>query len=148
MATLRSKSNFKKNKPEWLGRALSLAPYFCLCLTEKDYHKKLDDIKISKKNRNNFVNDNAAATTRFYTNSKNETCCIVTLTEYKKYSTCEIFALLAHEAMHIWREKLTLINESKPSPEFEAYAIQSLCLGLFVSFSEQVGNKDLMKKQK
>ena len=133
-----------KDKSEWLDRSLIVGNYFCLCLTDKDYNKKLDDIKIPKIKREPFVPPyKAGAQTHFYSNKENETCCIITLLSHKKHSLCAVMALLAHEAMHIWRDVKDAMKERTPSSEFEAYAIQSICLELFTSFCEQTGRKNL-----
>jgi hypothetical protein len=140
------KKNAVKSRCEWLERYWIVGPYLCLCLNEKDYQNKLDDIKIPKEQRAQFVCEGKDAQVHICENSDKELVCIVTLLGYESHSVCEIFATLAHEAMHIWREKLIRINETKPSSEFEAYSIQSICLRLFCSFTEQTGRKILMDK--
>jgi hypothetical protein len=139
----------KKGKSEWLCRTLIACPYFCLCLTEDDYNRKLDKLKISKSKREPFVTTNtAAAQVHYYENKEKETVCFVTLADYKKRSICAIFALIVHEVMHIWREQREIMNEGKPSNEFEAYSIQAICLELFDSFCRQTGRKELFEKQR
>lgn len=136
-----------KKKPDpkcaWLDRDLIKAPYFCLCLSEKAYHKKLEHIGIPKHKWDSFTLKGKSGRVHYWEKSGKDTIAIVTM-EYKKgVSLCAVFALLAHEAMHIWREQRMQMNEHDPSTEFEAYAIQAICLELFTSFCVQTGRKNL-----
>ena len=135
----------KKSKCEWLERYWIVGPYLCLCLNEKDYKGKLDEIKVSQKYREKFTANGADAQTHFYYKDGKSTACVITLLNWKKKSICSIFSLLAHEAMHVFQDKMKDINESDPGKEFEAYAIQSISLQLFCSFCEQTGRKELSK---
>lgn len=44
----------------------------------------------------------------------------------KDFSLPQVVALLAHEAVHAWRRVREKIEETDPSAEFEAYAVQSM----------------------
>jgi hypothetical protein len=139
-----------KKKPEskckWLERALVFGPHLCLCLSNKDFQEKLDDMKIPKSKRDQFITihgKDAQVHTYEKSSDSGAVVCIVALRNYCKRSICSIFALLAHEAAHIWREARNEIGEFNPSSEFEAYAIQAICLELFTSFCVQTGRKNL-----
>lgn len=49
----------------------------------------------------------------------------------------QIAALLCHEAVHIKQEICLLWGETNPSPEFEAYTVQTIAQELMESYCEQ-----------
>jgi hypothetical protein len=46
----------------------------------------------------------------------------------------ETIELLAHEAMHVWRDIRKQMGETKPSSELEAYAIQNILSNLMLAY--------------
>lgn len=48
----------------------------------------------------------------------------------------EIYALLAHEAVHIWQAVREAMFEESPSSEFEAYSIQAIARDLFFEYEK------------
>jgi len=73
--------------------------------------------------------------------SDGKLCVIVTIAEAaaKTHTWLEVMALLVHEAAHVWQEIRAHIGESAPSPEFEAYAMQCVFLGLAAAYDETRG---------
>ena len=55
----------------------------------------------------------------------------------KEHTTAQVYALLVHEAVHMWQEARARIGEIAPSQEFEAYAIQALSQRLFEEYAPQ-----------
>ena len=108
----------------WLCRRLVDSPvYFCLCLTEKQFKKKLKHLNV--KEELSFVNCGSDATTHYF-EKDGKTTAIVCLTVKKELSQEQHIALLVHEAVHIWQQVRESIGENYPSKEFEAYSVQSI----------------------
>ena len=76
--------------------------------------------------------ETSAARTWFMRNPKGEVVAFVCLNaaKIKKYSILEVYALLCHEAVHVWQEWASDIGEDKPGAEQEAYAVQWISLKL------------------
>lgn len=51
----------------------------------------------------------------------------------------EAVELLAHEAMHVWRDIRKQVGEGKPSSELEAYAIQNILHNLMDAYRKTRG---------
>lgn len=124
-----------KNNFKWCDNSLIRGPFFCLCLNEKEYLKQTKELGIKEPDK--WVISGKHATVHYLTNSEGKLCCVVCLTEYSDHSTPEIYAVLTHEAVHIWQEFKEWIGETKPSREFEAYSIQAISQELFESFESQ-----------
>ena len=108
----------------WLNRRLVDSPvYFCLCLTEKQFEKKLKHLKFREEL--SFVNCGSDATTHYF-ERKGKTTAIVCFKEDASRAPEQNIALLVHEAVHIWQQAKESIGESSPSKEFEAYSVQSI----------------------
>lgn len=108
----------------WLSRRLMDSPvYFCLCLTEKQFKKKLKHLDVREEL--SFVNCGSDATTHYFERDGKVTA-IVCLPFSKKFSLDQHVALLVHEAVHIWQQVRECIGEHSPSKEFEAYSVQSI----------------------
>lgn len=124
---------------EWLDRALVVSPYYYgLCLSEKDFHKELKKLKVPRETWPQFLGSQSAnATAHFFEKGDGAKCCIVTMPLSKKHSLAQIYALLTHEAVHIWQAIREDLGEKSPSSEFEAYAIQALSQELILSYERQ-----------
>lgn len=124
---------------EWLDRALVVSPYYYgLCTNEKDFHKELKKLKVPRETWPCFLGSASAnATTHFFEKGDGAKCCIVTITAKKKHSLAQVYALLTHEAVHIWQAIREDFGEKSPSSEFEAYAIQTLSQMLIQSYERQ-----------
>lgn len=129
-------------KSQWLDRSLFISPYYYkLCLTEKDFHKELKSLKISKKDWPVFTKGLGYAKIHEFTSDTGGMCAIIACTPKPDLEDIEIYAVLVHEAQHLWRWIKEEIGENKPSAEFEAYAMQSITSNLFRSYKEQTKKK-------
>ena len=127
-----------KNKLEWLDRSLLAAPYYCLCLNEKQFKKVLKKLNLPRNEWPLFVvNEQSNATCHYFKKADGSLCCVVCLRGYEKRELYSISGLLTHEAVHIWQEYKEFIGERNPSREFEAYSIQWIAQSLFDSYLKQ-----------
>lgn len=123
----------------WLDDALLISPYrYCLCLSEKRFHRVLRKIGLAERDWPEFLaTEHASATTYFFRDQTGGDVAIVTLGNADGRSLAEVHALLVHEAVHLWQAIRERIGEHHPSPEFEAYAVQLLSQRLMEAFAEQ-----------
>lgn len=63
--------------------------------------------------------------------------CVVVLLVSKDSDKNHFLGVLAHEAVHVYQEFRDYIDESAPSPEFEAYTIQEIFLNLINEYDRQ-----------
>lgn len=119
----------------WLDRTLIEGPYLALCLTEKDYMKALKHLKVPA-NKAPPLNE-AAAVTMHFENGEGDSVCIVSVDLRKNPNKRRVHSLLNHEAVHVWQYFCKEINETNPSPEFEAYSIQAITDTLIKEYKRQ-----------
>lgn len=126
----------------WLDRALVTSPiYYALCTTQKLFEGELRRLKMARDTWPKFLSTpQSHATTHFLVNPKgSHTCAIVCIHPSDgSRSGAQVAALLVHEAVHIWQEARDNIGEVRPSPEFEAYSIQSISQRLIGEYARQV----------
>jgi hypothetical protein len=126
---------------EWLDRALMVSPvYYALCTTEAGYHKILKGMGVDKDTWPPFTSFDAGGTTHFFTKG-DKVSAVVCVKNDKSLDKLQIYALLVHEAVHIWQEILQNIHEKAPSQEFEAYSIQKISQNLMYSYDKQTKPK-------
>lgn len=127
-------------KNKWLGRDLLNSPiYFTLCTNTAQFNAELLGLKVPRDTWPSFLKTaRANATAHFFTRPNGDVCCIVCVHPDTNRDQVEVAGLLVHEAVHIWQEARALIGESNPSPEFEAYAIQSISQRLMWEYRRQV----------
>lgn len=130
-------------KSQWLDRSLFISPYYYrLCLTEKEFHKELKKLKLPKNKWPRFVKtDHSDATLHTFISSEGYLCAIITIRHCDDHSRPQIYAMMVHEATHLWRYIRENVGECEPSAEFEAYAIQSLSQRLMESYEYQTKKK-------
>lgn len=124
----------------WLDRTLLKSPYcFALCRKEKEFKKELKRLQIPKNQWPEFMGSNHAnATVHYFENSHLDIkCCIVCLGSTKGYTEIQVYALLVHEAVHIWQATRDSIGERHPGLEQEAYAIQCISQQLFTAYNDK-----------
>ena len=126
---------------KWLSRTLVTSPYcYGLCTSEKDFHRELKRLNVPRKEWPEFVgagpNSSGDATTHFFEN-KHDLFAIVTIKSTKGRTAQQVYALLTHEAVHIWQAIKDDLEENKPGSEFEAYAIQAITQNLTTAFSKK-----------
>lgn len=126
-------------KLNWLDRNLIKSPvFYALATSEAILEKELKRLKFKG---DCGVTKGAGATTNFLTNTDGEVVALVCLFEHS-HDKLQIYALLVHEAVHIFQEIRKSLSESDPSSEFEAYSIQSICQNLFYEYERQQGCKN------
>lgn len=121
-----------RHKMIWCGGFLRLPHDYGFCPSEKAWHALA---KSSKRDLGSYPN-NAAMTTLFQSTKDKTRTCIVTVANRTPQETV---SLLAHEAMHVWRDIREGIGEEKPSSEFEAYAIQNIVDELICAYEKTRG---------
>lgn len=133
----------KRDNPRWLDRTLVLSTHFMtLCTTERGYKKALKHLNIPKDGWPPFViNDHADASVHFFDNEDGKRAAIVCIRDFEDKDPEAVYALIVHEAVHIWQEIREHYGEKAPSSEFEAYSIQSLTLNLLTEFNRQTKGK-------
>ena len=105
--------------------------YYTLCISEKEYLKEMKRLKIPKHQIDPWLSSDATCHFLSNPNKPNKEIAIVCIDLSKEQSRAQKYALIVHEAVHIWQRIKELLGEKAPSKEFEAYAIQRLCLEMF-----------------
>jgi hypothetical protein len=131
-------------KAVWCDRTLAETPYdFCLCTTDKQYQREMDRLKLPKKDRTPFLMAGSNATLHTWDNtSGGRPLAMVCIGDRKGKTLMQTYAVLVHEAVHLWQFTKERMGEDKPSPEFEAYAVQAISQRLFYAYD------DLTKRKK
>lgn len=78
----------------------------------------------------------AGCTSLFVRKDTGEPTAVVTVQDCAPQQT---IVLLAHEAMHVWRDIRRQLGERKPSSEIEAYAIQNILSNLMKAYTATRG---------
>ena len=125
---------------KWLKRSFILGPYFTLCTDQKKFETCLKHLKIKPFDGAK----NKGASTHFMVNDKNDTVAIVCLFDHS-FEIEQTYALLVHEAAHIWQEYRDSVGEKTPSHEFEAYSMQHISQELFYEYRRQRKTRKGMK---
>ena len=126
---------------DWLDRALVVTPFsYCLILTEKKFVRELRRLEIAQADRPKmFGLWHSDATTHIFENrGEIAQTAIVTLRNYEDKTRPQIYAMLLHEAVHLWQHSIREYGEASPSDEFMAYGIQTIAQRLMESFERQV----------
>lgn len=132
-------------KAEWCDRSIAETAYdFCLCVTQKQYERELDRLKIAKENRKPFLRQPSdRATLHTWDNTAGgRPLAMVCLRLSDDNTMMQTYATLVHEAVHLWQFTKERMGEDKPSVEFEAYAVQAISQRLFYAYEK------LTKKRK
>lgn len=86
------------------------------------------------------VNDGKDATTNFMRNERNESVAVICIFDHS-HTVEQIYALIVHEAVHVWQEIKRVLGEKDAGNEIEAYSIQALCEELFIEYKRQKPKK-------
>ena len=122
---------------KWCDRTLILSPYcYGLCRTEAEFQRELKRLKVPRSRWPEFMlTAHANATVHFFEELGDiGTCAIVCVGPTKGVSLTQIYAMLTHEAVHIWQAILDHIGENHPSSEFEAYSLQAITQNLILAY--------------
>ncbi len=112
----------------WIARSLVYCPAFIgICTTEKAFHAACRKSGVKPYS---WLEPDAAAMLHTWT-CKAKTIHVVCVPPRGKITRAEYAALIVHEAAHVWQHIRDQLGEQRPSPEFEAYSIQSICQELF-----------------
>lgn len=122
----------------WLDRCLVEAPFhYTLVTTERKYHKVLDRLNVPRNERPAFIKTSWSNATAHSFTSNGKLTFVICVSGTEEHTTAQVYALLVHEAVHMWQEARARIGEIAPSQEFEAYAIQALSQRLFEEYAQQ-----------
>lgn len=122
-------------KSTWCSDTLIACPVrYALCLTEAQFHAKLKDAGIPPARWSEFIGQDELAVTHWHGRTV-----LVCLGSTKGQTREQIYALLTHEAVHVWQRIRDIWGEDAPSQELEAYAIQGIAQELMESYKRQVG---------
>lgn len=133
----------------WLARTLIASPYhWCLCTTEKKFHKALRVLKVPRRKRPSFIKGTADATIHFMEEVGGTGRSAVICLKAKGKGKPQVHALLVHEATHLWQEIRKHLGEEEPSAEFEAYSLQALSQSLIEEYEIQVPQPARKGKQR
>lgn len=125
-------------KTRWLDRRIAHpGPYLALCLSDEAFQTAMRRLNI--KNPPEWIKTpRAHATVHHCNNSENELCCVVCMVFEPHRDSIEIAGLLVHEAVHIWQEYASIIGETNPGREQEAYAVQCIAQELLAEYRRQL----------
>lgn len=112
---------------KYLDRTLIVSPYcLALCQSEKVFAKEMRRLGVPKDRRPEFAMRGVDACVHFFEDGDTGLTAIVCIGDTGKHSMVQVYALLVHEAVHVWQAVRESLGESAPSAEFEAYSIQSI----------------------
>ena len=120
----------------WCEQTLVRAPlHIGLCTTEAEYMREMRKRRV--RTPPEFPKWPTVARVSFFESPGERSIAMVCISPLvtKGWSRERVYAVLAHEAMHIWREIRGLLGEHDPSAEFEAYSMQSICEELFEAYA-------------
>lgn len=128
---------------KWIdNRAFTLPLEYILCTSEKKFRKALKQTGIASWKTEEFIPNGYGAAAHSYESDDGRKKVIVAFGEHSEFSKIEVYALLVHEAIHIWQEVKLMMREKEPSSEFEAYTIQQISQNLMYSYEDQMKKKD------
>jgi hypothetical protein len=128
-----------KHKLKWLDVQLAADhPLMTLCLTEDAFAATLKKMRAYPKPW--MPTDRADACVHVF-DTNNGPAVVVCMDGWKDMDVASVFAMLVHEATHVWQEYADSIGEENPGREQEAYAIQGISQALFIEFIKQSGLK-------
>ena len=130
----------------WLNRTLLSSDHLGICFTKEEYHKILKRLKIPAVDKDDWLMQDALATTHYIKTPKGNRVCLVCIPIASNLDGVEVAALLVHEAVHVVQEYFSYINEDSPGIEIEAYAIQSVSASLMAAYRDRLFPKVKEKK--
>lgn len=119
----------------WLDGELIVGPYLALALSESDFHKAMRKLKVPRERWPQWLGDESLGCVHEYTNPSGNIACVVCMRPKEGASQIENAGTLIHEAVHVWQKFVAYVSERDPSPEFEAYAIESIAKRLMQAYA-------------
>lgn len=118
----------------WCDRGW-MPTYFGFCPSERAWRREMKLMGVKDDPPPEYPTSDGKAS-QFLEGGKN--CVLVTISERidKKRDRLGVVGLIVHEAMHVWQHIRRDIGETEPSPEFEAYALQSISIQLCSAYSK------------
>lgn len=137
----------KKVRPppyEWLDRYfMPPLPFLTLVLSPAELDAATAGL--DKNARSEFPASGASTFT--FDKGAADICCIVALaSEHEKRDRIQIYALLVHEAVHVWQKYRAGIGEHTPGKEQEAYAVQAISQNLMYEYERRMKKAAKTKK--
>jgi hypothetical protein len=123
---------------KFCGQTLVCTPIkYTLACSKKEYQKVLQGIGYEDWRKEAFTPNETTACVHTFTSDSGQTIKIVCIDHQatKDWPIEEAYAVLVHEAVHIWQDTRVQLNEAQPSSEFEAYSLQNICAELFYLYS-------------
>lgn len=117
-------------KPYFEAAPFNLVKY-CLVRNQKQLKKVLKNTSYKA-----VFNDLGAAAQVNAFSGEDSTYLVVQLGDTTNQDLLAVYALLVHEAVHIWQAIVERMREQSPSKEFEAYSIQLIALNLFQMYQQ------------
>jgi hypothetical protein len=109
-----------------------------LCKSEKDFYIELKKHKVPFKLYSEWLPEDAGAYTHGINlpsvNKKTQKRFIIICIKPKEK---EWERFLIHEAVHIFRSEMTLIEEKNPSEEFECYSVEEIAINLIDAYRDK-----------
>ncbi len=131
------------SKKHWGGRNLFLSPvHYALYVTEESFREELRKMEYKNWQEEVFIPTGAAAVVQSFKSDVGVWLNLICIDREacKDKDINEIHAILCHEAVHVWQNIKEAIHEEKPSREFEAHSIQSICQELFYLYDDLIAN--------
>lgn len=128
---------------DWIS--MSYPATACLCLTDKAYKRECKEFEIDKPH--DMKHSTAMVTTWENTTIRKERYVIVVNTDHiirTKLNNTQVFAVLAHEAVHVKQRLYEYIGEREPGRESEAYLVQSIaqfCMTNYLDYRKALKGK-------
>lgn len=118
----------------WCDRVIHQSQYVALCLSEESFRRVLRTLKCPKEKWPPFTLSDA--TTHFLECSGGRVA-VVCMIGWRVRRRLEVYGLLIHEAVHIWKDELRHRREDEPGEEMECYGIQAISQNLIHAFEKQ-----------
>lgn len=115
-----------------------------LCTSEEQYQDKCEELKIPRVGRGGMLltpQSNATLSTfdeAYDASGKRIRVMILGIQVDRARDQLEVVGLIVHECVHMFQKICEYIGEARPSPEFQAYAIQRLTQDMLGEYRAQV----------
>lgn len=123
-------------KLQYLRRSVhDLACQIALCLDEESYRRELKRLRIE--DAPDWQPEGIADASVVMMERGRDRIALVCLPRPPRgVSREQVYAMLVHEAVHVWRWHCRLIGEDDPSEEFECYGIQAISQRLMCAYAD------------
>ncbi len=115
---------------------LAMPVRYALCLSPKDYRRTMKAFGLRDPGDEWVTPGKAATCHNWDRDERGGPASIVCMRKPKGVAMSQIAGLLVHEGVHIWQAAREDMGESRPSSEFEAYAIQNIAQELIEMYLE------------